>query len=193
MAYDPCNPTAGIPAAPGGAHHHHFHRIVGRIRPRPHPVVRVSARPPVDPNGCAKAPPGGAMNTPRPGVGGAGLGAGKLAALGGVGGAGLIGGGVLGGGGGFGGVPGGPGGGGGGGIIKCATGTVLNSSGTKCITTGGGGGNPGGPGGGGPGGPGGGTPVPEPATMAVFAMALGAICLARIFAARRPEASRVRS
>jgi hypothetical protein len=85
VAYDPCAPN--IPAAPVGApvHHHYVHRIVGRVRPRIRaPIHKIAARP-LTPDGCARAT-GGALNTPRPAtIGAAGAGAGKVAALAGVG------------------------------------------------------------------------------------------------------------
>ncbi len=179
MAYDPCAPS--VPASPVSApiHHHYVHRIVGRIRPRRAAIHKIAAHP-INPDGCAQ-PTAGALNTPRPsGLAAGGLGAGKIASAVGIGGAAVIGGPLL--------PPSGS---------HTSTPTtpvsVTTSPSDPGTTT-----NPGTPvpitpiivpptpptvvv----PSGPTGPVPVPEPATLVIFAMALAALWLARTLAARR--------
>jgi hypothetical protein len=129
-------------------HHHHFHRIVGRVKPRPRPTIhptKVAA----NPDGCAQPVPGAKLPARPPGIAAGGLGVGKVASLAGIGGAAAVGGTVIGAG-----IP--PGG------------HTITSPPT----------------------PPGGVAVPEPTTIAVFAMALAALALARFM--RSPRRSRVR-
>ncbi len=179
MAYDPCAPN--IPAAPAGApiHHHYVHRIVGRIRPRPKSPIHKIAAQPLNPDGCARGT-GGALNTPRPAsIGAGGLGAGKIASIVGAGGA-AIGGALI--------PPGGnhttptttpvavltppsdPGTTIGTGIPIVTVPPIIKGTPPKTTQ------------------PGGSSPpvsVPEPATVAIFAMALAALWLARAVSGRR--------
>jgi hypothetical protein len=92
VAYDPCAPS--IPPSPVAApvHHHYIHRIVGRIRPRRAGIQKI-AHHPFNPDGCAR-PTAGPLNTPRPLAAG-GVGAGKVASIIGAGGATAIGGSLL--------------------------------------------------------------------------------------------------
>jgi hypothetical protein len=161
-------------------HHHHFHRIVGRVKPRPRPTIhptKVAA----NPDGCAQPVPGAKLPARPPGIAAGGLGVGKVASLAGIGGAAAVGGTVIGAG-----IP--PGGH----TITTPTTPVNfiappNPGGVPVpppiITP------PGGPSASPPTPPGG-VAVPEPTTIAVFAMALAALALARFM--RSPRRSRVR-
>ncbi len=175
MAYDPCAPN--IPPSPvaGAVHHHHFHRIVGRVKPRPRPTVHAT-KVAANPDGCAQPVPGSKLPARPPGIAAGGLGAGKIASLAGIGGAAAVGGTVIGGG-----IP--PGG-----HTNPTPTTPVNLIAppnpggvpvpTPVITP------PGGPSASPPTPPGG-VSVPEPATIAVFAMALAALALARFMRSPR--------
>lgn len=185
MVYDPCNPVPGtnIPSGLPPVTHHKYavHHVVGRIRHRlHHKYVHTGPTGGGAPNpyGCEKhaaAGPGYGKNAALPTTPFPSAPVSKLAAVGG----GLVG---------FGGL---------GGLIG-----GFSGGGGKHVTTGGGGGGTtGGGGGGNPGTPqcnittdptcSGGTtpsvPVPEPASIMMFMVAVGAAFLARYMFARRGE------
>jgi hypothetical protein len=195
VVYDPCNPVPGtnIPSGLPPVTHHKYavHHVVGRIRHRlHHKYVHTGPAGGGAPNpyGCEKhaIAPGAGKNAALPTTPFPSAPVSKLAALGG---------GVVGFGG-LGGLIGGFGGGGGGGkhVITGGGGSGGTTGGGGGGTTGGGGGNSGTPqcnvttdptcsSGTSPGNPS--TPVPEPASVVMFIVAVGAAFLARYMFTRR--------